>query len=446
MVKNRVYKDYISILQGVDMLTNETELQPLVNGEAFEKANTPKTIEPEVEKQGQAIEQLTKIVSDSNLLSDGSYSGEDSLNKILASEKLLTKVKEDLNNVVDAVAKNPSLITQFAEQWGKLPSWQKYSGAIVGVPFLIVGFSTLAIVPILLGGTALAIYTAGGLILEDHYQRTIDITESLKKGILSLADVLGLVIKALDKIRRELAVEVEKFRAENIRLTNNIEALGMQIDSLSQQTTLFIQTEKILREDVTKLQNTVELLKDTSDVQRESLDKALSELSLVKKAYEKSQDQLTEKVVELTTLKIEMGREVEKAKKVALTLKGTVDTLSGTIIEDEKHKKEFQQRLENFLSDKEKSFCEVTDKICEAERQLVIVKEELKRSNERYQLLLDKQEHQISRLEKLDKQERGVYFKLPDNVNQLLDKQGLFSSCAQQNNLVVVGGETKLLM
>lgn len=409
------------------MSINEIELQPLLKADALQALNIPNESIPADEKKQQAIDDLSKLVAEANNLSDETKSSEDSLNKILASEKLLNKVKEDLNNIVDAVAKNPSLITQISKSWGELPSWQKYSGAMLGVPFLIVGFSTLAIVPILVGSTVLAIYTAGGVILEDHYQKTIDITESLKKGILSLADVLGLVIKALDKIRKDLAVEVEKFRQENIKLSDNISILGNQIDSLTVQTQLFIETEQVLKENIVKLESTASDLKNSVDVQGDLLNKTLSELDYVKSAYEKSKEQLTEKILELTTVKIEMGREVEKAKKVALTLKGAVDTLSGAVIEDNKQKKEFQEKLNTFLSDKEKSFSEVTDRICQAEQELVRVKEELKRSNERYEMLLNRQEDQVLRLEQLDRNSGVRNSNEPANVGVILKKQGFYS-------------------
>jgi chromosome segregation ATPase len=67
------------------------------------------------------------------------------------------------------------------------------------------------------------------------------------------------------------------------------------------------------------------------------------------------------------------------------------------------------KKLEEFLTNKEKSFVEVADRICDAERKLSetqhklsLVTKQLEQNNQRYRTILDRQEQQIIRLEQME--------------------------------------------
>ncbi|HIF0302623.1 TPA: hypothetical protein ACXYLJ_002929 [Legionella pneumophila] len=65
-------------------------------------------------------------------------------------------------------------------------------------------------------------------------------------------------------------------------------------------------------------------------------------------------------------------------------------------------------------TNKEKSFDQVAERICEAERKLSVVTKQLEESNQRYRKLLDRQEQQIIRLEQIDVDQ-------PEEVQELFD-------------------------
>jgi hypothetical protein len=96
-----------------------------------------------------------------------------------------------------------------------------------------------------------------------------------------------------------------------------------------------------------------------------------------------------------------MSSENEQAKKIASILQGTVETFSTMVIADGQKQLDFQNKLNDFLSNKKISFDKIVDRICDAEHKLVLVTKELKCSNQRHQVLLDQQERQINRLELL---------------------------------------------
>ncbi|MCZ4798211.1 hypothetical protein [Legionella pneumophila] len=147
---------------------------------------------------------------------------------------------------------------------------------------------------------------------------------------------------------------------------------------------------------------TSKTLKCSNDAQSPALENTQKELQQVVQAYKENQNQLSNKIKELDDIKEKMGKEVEQARAVGLVLSGTVETFSNMVIQDKEQRAAFQKRLEEFLNNKEKSFVEVADRICEAEHKLSMVTKQLEESNQRYRRLLDRQEQQIIRLEQMD--------------------------------------------
>ena len=366
----------------------------------------------------------------------------DSLENIVATQKQLSQVKESLGTIIDTMAQNPSLFTRASTYFGEMQLWQKIAiGLGLSVPTLAAGIFAHVGILLVISGVTVVTYTAAGIVLDDHHSCNVNIAERLKAGIFNLADVLQLTIDALDNIRQKLAEEIEKFKAENIKLAKHVNNLGDQIETLSSQVQLYMETEKLLRATKDSLEEIAVQLKDSFSDQSELLKDTQDQLEKATKEHKKSQEQLSEKIIELNSVKVEMGLEVEKARIVATTLQGAVSTLTGTVITDKKQRDEFQKRLDGFLEDKEKSFDQVADRIFEAERELAsvkdelrAVKEELNRSLENHKALLVEQGKQINRLEAIPgkapleavKQNQRANGK--ENMGELLSKNGIYAT------------------
>ncbi|CZI33469.1 Uncharacterised protein [Legionella pneumophila] len=80
--------------------------------------------------------------------------------------------------------------------------------------------------------------------------------------------------------------------------------------------------------------------------------------------------------------------------------------------------------MNDFLSNKEQSFNDVAQRICEAERELCLVKEELNFSNKRYQELLERQEEVVNRLEQLQLSRKPT----PYSNAKVLGKLGIMAT------------------
>ncbi|MGQ3889455.1 LegC2/C7 family Dot/Icm T4SS effector [Legionella sp. CNM-1927-20] len=332
---------------------------------------------------------------------DAQNEEQDKLNQIASTKEQLASIKEELDKMIDAFAQNRSILSRAAKFWGELPWWQKViAGSIIIVPLLVVSIITHLLILTVISLFTLFTYVGSSLLLDNHYQQSQNDKNDLKRGILSLADTLGTVIESLDQLRQELASEITKFQTENEHLTALVAALSQQVEQLKSQVSHLVDVEQQL--DITK-----EALKQTSanfssavEEHTKLLEQNKLQLERTIKDYEESQAQLLAKILELDDVKTKMGLELDQANTVSQTLRATVDELFKTLNSDESQQAEFQERLQEFLTDRSKGFDQIVDSTKEIKNKLHAVEEELKLSNERYADLLKRAEGHIDRLEK----------------------------------------------
>lgn len=351
------------------------------------------------------------------------------LEHIIETKEKISQVKDSLGSIIDTMAQNPSLFNQAATYYGELPLWKKLViGVGLSVPTLAVGvFAEIGVLLVISGVTVVA-YTATGIVLEDHHHCNVNIADRLKKGIISLADVLELTIKALDSIGEKLAEEVEKFKLENMKLAENVSELTYQVESLSSQVEIFIEIERLLRQTKEDLEESTAILKQSSVDQASLLKQNQEELAKVTRQYKLSQMQLSEKVTELKGVRILMDQEIEKVSKLSITLESTVSTLSKVVIEDSNDRKAFQKKLQKFLGDNEADFIKVLTSLRDTGEGLHQGKEEFERANQRYNELLSKQEELIGRLEIIDKKIATEHALPKESMASLLNLNGIYAN------------------
>ncbi|WP_454783778.1 LegC2/C7 family Dot/Icm T4SS effector [Legionella sp. WA2024007413] len=328
----------------------------------------------------------------------------DSLQSIALTQQHLAQVKKSLGEIVESLQDNPSLISRAAAFWGELPLWQRIIGGVaISGPTLIIGAAAHIGFLVTISGVSALAYTTSGIVLDDHHYHTRNIAQKLKEGIFGVAEILELTIGALDAIRKKLAVEIERFKEENEKLARNISRLNEEVETLSAQVEVYVETEKLLRKTKDELEKTAASLKLDVEKQNKQFETTQKELMKARDEHSRSLVLLSQKTSELSEVRISMGAEVEKAKKIASTLEGTVRILSSTAITDSNQRLSFQEKLNSFLDKKAASFDQVAERICKVESELLEVKSELKASTERFNKLLELQERQLQRLQSLDK-------------------------------------------
>ncbi|STY31753.1 inclusion membrane protein A [Legionella wadsworthii] len=414
------------------MATNTEELELLINqdtpkDETLERHLETTQISISIEEQEVKKEEAhldEEIKSKLNLVETNAE--QDKIQKIIITKEIFEQIKKSLQDTIKSMEKNPSIFSRAAEFWGQLPLWQKILGGVaLTVPTLLIGI--LANIGFLLAicGVTAVTYAAGGLILDDHHKCSTSAVESLQKGILGLADLLELTIKALDVIRQQLALEIQKFARENQRLTENIEALSNKIDLIDRQVMATSRVNITLTETKDDLVRVSEDLKEGVHQHGDFLKQNQDKLDRITEGFNATQRELAEKLQEVQRLRSEMAKDLELANAMISTLNSTLSELSEIRIGDEEQKKAFQAKLNEFVTNKEASFLQIADRICAAENKLAITQKELEQSNQRYQQLLDRQEKQIDRMSTLPHMET-TYRGTP--IADILTKIGVLAS------------------
>lgn len=259
------------------------------------------------------------------------------------SENKFTKIKETTAQIKEHIAqvlliKKKSWVTKASEIWNKLSLWQKILlGMLLGASLLIPGVVAKIAALITAGAIGVAAYGGIGVVLQQHLKVEEEANENITNIIAPLTNALESIINDLNQIQ-------ENFNSQLDNLKQNIQNLNNENETLSET---------------------------------------------------------AKKFGALLVTKEELENEVQQLKRINETLHNTVGEISGVIIEDQAQHKEFINRLNTFLSDKNATFDQITKRICEAEKELEIVNKELEKNNQRYTNLLNNHEKLIQRQENL---------------------------------------------
>jgi hypothetical protein len=324
-----------------------------------------------------------------------------SLAEVEANQESVTTIKTLIDSIIDSIAKSQSMLTRAALFWGKLPLWQKIgAGVLLIAPTLILGIVLQLTILIIISALTLITFVPTSLILDDHYKHDEQVTDKLKDSMTIMATSLESVIETMEDLRAKLADQIENFHRENGRLTNGIIDLSSQINVLASKSKELRETEQELRAIQLDLENTEKTLRLSVQEHTELVQKNQQEIDATTAAFEINQDELSKSILELDTVRTTLGKTIEDNQKVAQIMKETVEKLAKSFILDEQDRNEFQTKLKSFITNKEKTFNEIAQRICKANQELSLVRDELNRTNLRYQSLLDRQANQLDRLDK----------------------------------------------
>ena len=182
----------------------------------------------------------------------------DNLSEIIKTRDNIAKVKESFMVIVDTIADNPSMLNRLSEHWGKMPTWLKVStGLAITCPPLLAGAAAGLVSLLVLGGATGVVYTATGIVLEDHHVCNEHIKQRLREGISSITDILEITIVALDNIRLTLAQQVGKFKEENLKLAHLVTLLQDRFSTLSIEIAALENTEIQLQKSKADLQKKI---------------------------------------------------------------------------------------------------------------------------------------------------------------------------------------------
>lgn len=354
------------------------------------------------DKTNKLLATETSKLNSSPALPKETKTNQDDLSPIDGNKKERLDIKKELEALIDAMDKNQSLLSRAARFWGELPtSYKIIIGVVLLVPLFVISIVAHIAVLLTISIFTFLNYTLGAVLLDNHHNTTKEDKKKLQDRVASLANILSKVIGDLDGFSQKLAINIDLVQKENGRLTTSIDQFCEQTKTLTSQVNELRDTEKVLRTAQIDLEHTSTTLKSSIEEQSKVLENTQKVLEQVVREYKENQNQLSNKTMELDDIKEKMRIEVEQAQAVVLILNGTVETLSNVVIQDKEQRVAFQKRLNEFLANKEKSFVEVADRICDAERKLSVVTKQLEQNNQRYSDLINKQTQQTIQLEQI---------------------------------------------
>lgn len=354
---------------------------------------------------------VAEIVEAANLDSANKTSQKikDNLDHVLLTEQGLEQIKENLMKMVDAMDHNPSFLARAASYWGEIPLWQKIvGGVVVIVPTLVVAITLQSAIFLAISIFTLITYAVSGFLLDNHYNLNINRTEHLKTGITGLADTLGVVIISLDKLRQQLAVEIEQFQLENEKLGINVKDLGEEVQELVVQRKLLQETVQSLQQTNKELEEIAESLRHGIKVHTQLLEKNEAQLTLARKNYAQAESNLSEKVDELHQVKEDMTERNNTLGLFNDSLKELLDKFTGQLKINQKGQDGFREEIKEMKEIIETKMQNLLDRVSKAELELIPLREKHKKLHEDYQKLSEKylriltlQENQVEHLEQL---------------------------------------------
>lgn len=341
----------------------------------------------------------------------------DSVNQILTAQNQIVAVKKSLGDIIDSITQNQSMVTRASQWWGGMPLWQKtMGGLIVTVPTFAVGIAADITLLLAISGFTGVTYSLSGIVLDDHYRCNEDIARRLKQGIFSLADVLQLTVEALAEIHKRLSAEIIRFKEQNLQFESQLSYLRETVQTLTQQVDKFQELECSLAVQQANLEQKVYELENSLGGQDELLSQTQKELAKVKQDYEKNDILLSNVMADLQGVGQQMGVKLKQAEEDEAKLKDTLTHFTQIMLEDEKNSKDYQQQLENLLTEKKSEFNKLTTGFSQAKEHIVTVKEELQKGCTRKRELFELHGHEFARLEQ-------ILISLADQNNNEVKKQ-----------------------
>lgn len=336
-----------------------------------------------------------------NLIIESDEKTKKKLQDFASTYEELSKIKANLDALIDTFTNNPSFLSSASMYWGELVLWQKVlAGILLTVP-LIAGVVLNIGVLIAISAVTLGFFILIAISLENHHETNNTNTQRIKDGVSSLANLLSVVINSLAQLSDELKESIEDMQLENIRFTKNIDVLEEQVNLLTANVTQLKSIEQKINNENNSLENIISTLKNSVDDHAISLNETQQQLTKTIQENQTQQIFLSEKIEELNAVKTKLTEKIVHMEHITQVLQIAVEDLSSYMVADNKKRLIYIEKLEYFITNHESSFLAIVERICDAESKLSAVSEELKQCNERHDKLLTLQEKFITKLEKM---------------------------------------------
>ncbi|CAM4492310.1 MAG: hypothetical protein LEGION0403_FIIPPAGN_01686 [Legionella sp.] len=322
------------------------------------------------------------------------------LDKIEQAYKQLDKIQHDLEAAIDSFADNNSLISRAAAYLGQWPLWIQISGG------LFLAFSLL-IFSMAISVVALGCYTAAVLLLNEHHDLFRYNTQKFKTIMQNLTNVLGVLIGLINNVHEQFKNEIESIQEKNQEYQQTIGQLNKHISALTEKISTLTEAQEKLQAIINAHELTISNLNDGIEEQSKLFQATHNQLTKVTEQSEETQAQLSEKIDQLEKMRLQLESEHEQMTRTISTLKNAVISLSNQTLVSEEHQDMLKQKLQDFVTSKEKDLAQFAISTTQINLDLEITQKQLHQSLQQQMLLRQSLESLIGEFEQLISVEDG---------------------------------------
>ncbi|MFJ1268365.1 hypothetical protein ACD661_07335 [Legionella lytica] len=259
----------------------------------------------------------------------------------------LSTLQRDLEAAIDAFAETRSLISRAATYWGQLPLWMQISAGFVLACSLLIFSTAMSIV-------ALSCYTAITFLLNEHQGLFHHNTQKFKTIMQNLTNLLGTLIGLINNVHEQFKHEIENLQEKNKQFLHTIDHLNEQTSGLTEKINGLTATPQKLQAIINAHELTISNLNDEMEEQSKLFYATQKQLTEVTEQSEETQAELHDKINQLEKIRIQLESEREQMTRMVSTLKNTVISLSNPALVNEEHQELLKQKLQDFITSKEK--------------------------------------------------------------------------------------------
>ena len=188
----------------------------------------------------------------------------------LSHQTEVNDILKSLDDLLDSMRKNHSVISQMAESWGELSFWIKISVGLVAFgSFFVIGMLALNTLLIVTAFVCAALYTLISLGLDNHHATSKGEYDKLKSKILSLGSLLSLIIEKLNSTSLQLSTDVDRLNSlvdkTKVDFESEVSRLKQEVNRHSQNNDILGRMVKSITSHYTQTQESNKAFQDTLD-------------------------------------------------------------------------------------------------------------------------------------------------------------------------------------
>lgn len=336
----------------------------------------------------------------------------------------ITDARENLNKIIASFQHHQSLLSQAADLWHNLSLWKKIGvGLVLIAPLFLLG--VILFIPLLTTFSIglMILYTACSYLLDDHYSTNDSSMNELKEGVYKLGDLLDTILVNLDQLSQEFDEQLDKLKMENSSLANNVTEFSLQLEHLTSELDELSEANNKFRNINGELQNTSNKLNEQSKKYADQLELSEKQLAEVIAKHSALNSSLLEQISQLVKENEHVHKEVQKMSEVSQILRKLSFEMSKHVLAGKESQDILMKKIDEFITNGNESLEHLVGKLNATTDLLRENTDSFKDSNERYKQLLDQQESQNKRFEKV-----LIKLEQSSNSSKLLQQVGLYGS------------------